>query len=220
MAGDIKIYAIKEPPLFLEKDVRDIINATIKTPKGRTKKISKKPKAKELAKDLNVAYKTYLGWKEGFDQISTRKQISNKLKDGLKKTNKIISTYRELIQTVEETQQIAPSMLTFATEDILNEIIINLEVLGGNLPLLSSKVSNTDHIALNRGGISAETYLKGHILPDLYQRHFNRSAGISYNHDKAGGPMVRFIMACMKHMRLDVKSISIKDSLQIMRKKI
>lgn len=199
--------------IFTKESASAIIDATITTGTKQDRKPAAIPESNELAEDLNNAYRNYSGWKESFEIQPTPKQMDDSLTKVQKKTKSLIESLDELQNKLEAHESIHPSKTLFATNDIIEETIPNLEIILGYIDLLNSKPKTS--IPTASRSPKAETDLVRRLLADVYSTHFQAKVGISRTPDGfPSDPMLRFIRSCLSHMDLKLTDEAIASAIK------
>lgn len=207
--------------MFTLKDAEIIIKQMTHSPKtGKATVFPLQVNPKALAKDLNEGFKTYEDWKKGWNSISTKKQIAQRLEHAIKSANKTHESYEQVITDIHALLQIKPTKLLMNTEDMISETIVDLELITENLSLTLDKVLNDNHEALESRKRLAETDFVGRILPEIYNKNFGIPAKISRpsHGGEPTGPTIRFICACIEKTGLTYKPEAIKKAIDTCKK--
>jgi hypothetical protein len=190
----------KEPPVFSEAIVEKIIHATLQTPKGRVRNRLKFPDAVNLAKALNQAYSAYYGWQQR-SLMPTTEQFATAIENARNATRNTLSHYSELIDLTWQLEDFHPeTKLLWHVTDGLENILQEMEILEGNLELLSRKR------LISRGARErkAQVDFEGRILANVFFQHFGKEASITRTskEGKPGGAYLDFVRACYFHLKI------------------
>lgn len=201
---------------FSENDAQNIIQKTITTPKGKSRSFPKFPDPKTLAKDLNQAYREYLGFKDGWDKIPTSNQILKKLNDAKRKTERLFACYTALLPTLQHLNQVSPSPTSIALEENIEALIEeDLSICYSLIGAETARLIDLKHAALKRTGKKSLTILVGQILPEVYEDNFGKKIGKSVDvNGKPSGPYLSFAGACLKHLDIKITDESILNALR------
>lgn len=214
-----------ELPFFSTEDAKNIIDATIKTKSGKTKFKTIPLNPQKLAKDLNDAVNSFEGWKKFDDAGKSSRKIHQKIEKAKKYTEKTIQSYNDLLESMQNLETFDPSRLKSSTDELISSTITKLDLVYWNLCELPNEYKTKDKTKNKFNGAKAKTDFMGRLLPEVYSKHFEAKQTIFRDKDshqpisrdkdshQPGGPMLRFIKSCLKHLKIEATDESIASSL-------
>lgn len=199
---------------FTEKIVKEITINSLASKKKQMQGIPNDVDYLGLSKELNLAYREFLGWKENWDKFPTKRQVLLECSDTKKHAEKSLKSVQSLNDNIQNLSQFMPSQLLFATEDAANELVDNLCIVLEHIEAIQKEISNNNSVALRRGGKSADTIFIGGALPDIYSKYFGRDKNLSTTQGKATGPLIRFISNVTSYCGLQYTNEAISSAIK------
>ena len=199
---------------FTEKIVKEIIRNSLASKKEKIQEIPNDVDYLGLSRELNLAYREFLGWKENWDKFPTKRQVLLECSDTKKHAEKSLKSFQSLNDNIQKLSQLIPSQLLFATEDAANEVVDNLCIVIEHIEAIQKEIALNDSVALRRDGKSADTIFIGDALPDIYSKYFGRDRNLSTTLGKATGPLIRFISNVTSYCNLQYTNEAISSAIK------